>query len=220
MHQLDTTRIIGTLARLKAVGSAAFGVEAHGFRVNARLSEADAWAFEQDHKIVLPADFRVFLTDVGNGGAGPFYGVFPLGQMDDNVGLRQWNENDGLVGILSEPFLLEEPWNDLSGIPNSELESQNEAEYWAQMDSFEKRYWSSILVNGAIPICHEGCALRIWLVVTGRRPGYLWEDRRSENEGLLPVRLANGSPATFGSWYEQWLDDCVATVNGKQLSNP
>ena len=218
MPRLDTPRIIGTLARLEALPSNVFGAGAHGFRLNPRVSEPATLAFEREHKVALPPDYRQFLRDAGNGGAGPYYGVFPLGQIDDGMSLRQWNENDGLVGILSEPFLLEEPWNDLSGMPNSALENQSEAEYWAQMESFENRYWSTTVVHGAIPICHEGCALRIWLVVTGSQAGYLWEDRRSEYEGLHPVTLANGSPATFAGWYQQWLDECVAAVDGRQTS--
>ena len=220
MQRLDTPRIIGTLTRLKTARSAVFGAEAHGFRLNPPLSETAALAFEREHKVALPDDYRQFLRDAGNGGAGPFYGVFPLGQMDDNMGFRHWSENDGLVGIPSEPFLLEEAWNDLSYMPNSELQSEDETEYEAQMESFEKSYWSTTLVNGATPICHEGCALRIWLVVTGSQAGYLWEDRRSEYEGLHPLTLANGSPATFAGWYQQWLDDCVAAIDGRQISKP
>jgi hypothetical protein len=64
------------------------------------------------------------------------------------------------------------------------------------------------VMNGAVPICHEGCALRIWLVVTGKQAGKLWEDRRSEYGGLRPVRLADGSAATFSQWYNEWLDNC------------
>lgn len=220
MPRLDTSRIIDALARLEALPSNIFGAETHGFRLNPRLSQKDALAFEQQHKIALPADYRQFLRDVGNGGAGPFYGVFPLGQIDDRTGFQRWGENDGLVGTLSEPFPFEEAWNDLSSMPSSELETEDEAEYEEQMESFEKKYWSEALLNGAIPICHEGCALRIWLVVTGIQAGYLWEDRRSEHNGLHPVMLADGSPATFTGWYQQWLDKCVATVDARQTSNP
>lgn len=213
MSRLDTPRIIGTIERPKTLCPAVFGAEVHDFRLNPRLPEAEALAFERDHHVPLPPDYRQFLRDVGNGGAGPFYGVFPLGRMDDGMGSREWHENDGSVGMLSEPFLLEEAWNDVSCLPKPELTNQNQAEYDAQMELFEKRYWSATLVNGAIPICHEGCALRIWLVVTGSQAGSLWEDRRSEYGGLHRIRLADGSPATFARWYEQWLDECVATAD-------
>ena len=55
-------------------------------------------------------------------------------------------------------------------MPSSELQLTDEHEYERQYDEFEKRYWDSSRVNGAIPICEIGCALRIWLVVTGSVP--------------------------------------------------
>jgi hypothetical protein len=67
-------------------------------------------------------------------------------------------------------------------------------------------------VNGAIPICHEGCALRVWLVVTGREAGFLWEDRRSDYGGLRRQHLADGSSATFARWYGEWLNSYLATL--------
>jgi hypothetical protein len=214
MLLLDSPRIIGTLERLKTHRPAVFGGEAHGFRLNPRLTEADVQGFERDHRVALPPDYRQFLTDVGNGGAGPFYGVFPLGQMDDGWGFGEWKENDGFVGVVSQPFLLETTWNDLSCMPNPELSNRKQSEYEGQMELFEQTYWSATLMNGAIPICHEGCAMRIWLVVTGGQAGTLWEDKRSEYAGLHRIRLADGSPATFARWYEKWLDQCVAISDG------
>jgi hypothetical protein len=171
------------LAFLQALQLRVFGADVHGFRLNPPLPEADVTAFETVHNVSLPYDFRQFLTDIGNGGAGPFYGIFPLGKMDDNFGLQTWQEKDGFVGILSEPFPLGEEWNDISSQPSAELADRDESEYDRQMDVFQRAYWDGSLVNGAVPICHEGCALRIWLVLTGAQSGYLWEDRRSEYGG-------------------------------------
>jgi hypothetical protein len=184
--------------------------------LNPPLREVDVVAFEDVHKVSLPPDFRQFLTEVGNGGAGPLYGVFPLGKMDDNFGHRAWQENDGLVGVLSEQFPHEEEWNDISSLPSEDLADRDQHEYDRQMDMFERMYWPASLVNGAIPICHEGCAQRILLVVTGTQTGYLWEDRRSEYGGLRPLRLADGSPATFMGWYDAWLNDCLNSAKNRR----
>lgn len=43
------------------------------------MSEPDLSAFESCHRVRLPTDYRYFLARVGNGGAGPFYGLEPLG---------------------------------------------------------------------------------------------------------------------------------------------
>ncbi|HEY6971910.1 MAG TPA: SMI1/KNR4 family protein, partial [Candidatus Angelobacter sp.] len=148
-----------------------FGAQGHNFLLNPPLPESKVAAFEQRHSIVLPADYRYFITRVANGGAGPFYGVFRLGEMDE----KPWREGEGLVGVLSQPFPHREAWNDLSGMPPNELYDSDEDEAERQRIAFEKNYYDNKWVNGAIPICHEGCAIRIWLVVTGEEAGHLWE---------------------------------------------
>jgi len=212
MSEFDIPSVRAAISQLRGRQPNVFGSDGHGFQMNPVLSESEAAAFERDHKIVLPPDYRQFVTKVGNGGAGPFYGVFPLGFMDDNFGQRPWEENDGFIGTLSDPFRFQEEWNDLSGYPEADLMKRNETEYDRQIDKFEGKYWSSGLMNGAFPICHEGCALRLWLVVTGEQARKVWEDRRTEYKGLRPVRLAGGSAATFSEWFCEWLDGCFATA--------
>lgn len=206
------SRITDSILRLESEQPKVFGAGEHRFRLKPKLPEPDILAFERLHNISLPGDYREFLANVGNGGAGPFYGVFPLGQIDGPFGMTPWQANDGLVGILSERFPFEDSWNDISAMPSNDLLHRDEDEYVRQMDIFEKVYWSSTLTNGAFPICHQGCALRILLVVTGPQAGFLWDDRRSEYSGLKPLQLADGSPATFLRWYEEWLNECLAAL--------
>jgi hypothetical protein len=176
------------------------------------LAEGDVLAFERGHNVRLPTEYRHFLTAVGNGGAGPYYGIFPLGKMDGLGGsIESWTE--GFIGVLAEPFLFTDDWNDLQEMPSDELRQADEQEYERRLDQFESRYWGSSLMNGAIPICHEGCALRVWLVVTGPQAGHLWHDGRSDYSGLKPLRLADGSRATFSTWYGEWLEDALRQVS-------
>jgi hypothetical protein len=79
MSDLNLPSLQAAVSRLREIGAMTFGSGAHGFQMNPVLSESEVSAFERDHKIVLPSDYRQFVTGVGNGGAGPFYGVFPLG---------------------------------------------------------------------------------------------------------------------------------------------
>jgi hypothetical protein len=199
------------LEHLRTAQPTVFGGDDHRFRLNAPLSEDRIEAFELDHAIKIPTEFREFLTGIGNGGAGPFGGIFPLGTVDDNFDLRSWQVNDWLVGKPCAPFVFETAWNDISGMPPVETVGQND--YFDRLGQFEERYWSSSLVNGAMPIAHEGCAIRVLLVVTGKQAGKLWEDRRSEYAGLMPVRLSDGSPATFNAWYNEWLAACLAAAS-------
>jgi len=206
---LDAEWVINSLQMLRRVHAKTFGANAHHFILNNPASETEVSAFESQHKIVLPRDYRHFLTAIGNGGAGPFYGVFPLGVMDDGSGLGPWNEHDGIVGDLAQPFPLTDKWNDLSGKPADDLQALDDAEYEEEMEKFEARYWGPFWVNGAIPICHLGCALRIWLVVMDEQAGKLWYDARAEYGGLTPMTVEDGSPLVFDKWYLDWLNQAL-----------
>jgi hypothetical protein len=210
MSSLIPHRVTESLAYLHRLRAPESGV----FELNPVILEDKVRAFEQDRSIRLPSEYRDFLVQIGNGGAGPHYGVFPLGTVDDNFAIRNWTPNDDLVGDPSKPFRFEEAWNDISDMPPDDLH-ENEEEYWRRMEFFERTYWGAEFINGAIPICHQGCALRIWLVVTGPQAGMLWDDRRSEYQGIRPLELTDGSRATFGAWYDEWLQRCLAETDSK-----
>jgi SMI1 / KNR4 family (SUKH-1) len=192
-----------------------FGAESHEFKLNPPLSESAIIKFEKKYDIYLPQDYRRFLIEVGNGGAGPYYGFFKLGEMDDwRKEYRKWKENDGFMGDLSEPFPHTAPWNDLTGEPN--YDEENEEEYELQMDAFEEKYWDPKNINGAIPICHLGCALRQWLVITGPEAGHVWCDDRADLKGLFPLTAPGKTRVTFYEWYRGWLDEAIQKLDARR----
>jgi hypothetical protein len=58
-------RLVGPLAR--AMGSGMFGAQEHRFRLGAPLTEREVADFERHHGIVVPADYRAFITRIGLG---------------------------------------------------------------------------------------------------------------------------------------------------------
>jgi len=85
---------------------------------------------------------------------------------------------------LPESFWEQEP-DPPPGLPVDE-----EDMLWEAGDEeLEKHYWNPAIMNGAIPICHRGCALRQWLVVNGEQKGYVWNDK--------PGRLPRYRPPTW-----------------------
>src|SRR5687768_10610227 len=54
------------------------GSEFHEYQFHPTLPETALEAFENEHQIRLPEDYRLFLTKLGNGGAGPYKGVYSL----------------------------------------------------------------------------------------------------------------------------------------------
>ncbi|WP_224243859.1 SMI1/KNR4 family protein [Hyalangium gracile] len=73
----EVKRIIERLSVLDA-RRVVFGASRHQYKPNPRASESELSAFESEHGIQLPAPYRAFLTEIGNGGPGPYYGVFPI----------------------------------------------------------------------------------------------------------------------------------------------
>lgn len=81
-----------------------FGASKHRYRLNPVLSISDVSAYEAKYHVRLPSQYRFFITHVGNGGAGPDYGIAPLnlmrpyqGTMDppfisSRLTLEQWDE--------------------------------------------------------------------------------------------------------------------------------
>lgn len=206
---LDARTLHESVARLKHAQPKLFGADMHDFRFYPCLAPEDVRLFETTHKIALPEDYRRYLLEVSNGGAGPFYGVFKLGEVDADFGFRPWSESDGLVGIPSTPWAHSEAWNDLTGYPVDE-ESNEEGAFDKVWEAFTERYWSDHLVNGAIPICHEGCAVRDFLVVTGDEAGHVWVDARASNGGIYPATSDGSDRLTFTEWYLNWLNNALA----------
>jgi len=157
-----------------------FGALGHHYKLNPPLSVEVLREFEVKHSLVLPADYRYFLTEIANGGAGPFYGVFPFGQQEDG---QEW-KGGHLVGDLKKPFVHEQAWNEGG-----------------------QKSWRASVMNGAIPICAKGCGLRIWLVINGPQAGYVWGDDRADFKGIYPLQGENGKQLSFSDWYLSWAFD-------------
>ncbi len=58
-----------------------FGAKNHKYQWNHPASLKEIEKFEQEMGISLPDGYRNFLLQAGNGGAGPFYGLFSLAQV-------------------------------------------------------------------------------------------------------------------------------------------
>ncbi len=73
----------------------------------------------------------------------------------------------------------------------------------------EAHYWDPAIMDGAIPICHLGCAYRQWLVIHGPQRGFVWNDDRADDGGISPLLGDSGEPVTFSRWYMTWLEDSL-----------
>ena len=64
-----------------------FGSESHEYIINSKLTEEEIQNFEAKNQLTLPSEYREYLKNIGNGGAGPFYGLLELEDNDNNLSL-------------------------------------------------------------------------------------------------------------------------------------
>jgi SMI1/KNR4 family protein SUKH-1 len=195
---------LGELRRHDPNGKKVFGADTHRYLLQPPVHETVVAAFERKHSIRLPADYRAFLAELGNGGAGPYYGVFRLGEMDDNFDCKPWEVGE-LVGAPAKSFPHKEQWN----LSADELERIQDSD---DDDEILRTYWTP--VEGAIPLCHRGCALRDWLAVSGPEAGHVWHDATADFAGWSPHALPGGGHMTFADWYVAWLDKALQSAHG------
>lgn len=194
-----------------------FGAAGHNYELRRPVPLSEVAAFEALHRIRLPTDYRAFLLEVGNGGAGPGYGILPLGSADSS---RLGSEIR--MGKICEPFPHQESWNLDAEFwarepdPPDDISQADEDRQFQEWDELlDSVYWTPDVMNGAIPLCEMGCGQTQWLVVNGEPRGTVWTDLRADNAGLEPVINSQGTRATFIDWYGEWLER--STVDAQRL---
>ena len=164
--------------------------EFYGMFLNPKATDAEIDEFERQHQVRLPADFRAFVTKIGNGGYGPgseFEGLWPF----------QYSAPGWLGGSLCRPFPLAEPPAGLERWPPVPVTEETVKHYR----------------NGLLVLSPYGCGIHACLVVCGARHGEVWIDDFANGEVILPAQdswvvspPASGGGPSFADWYEGWLD--------------
>ncbi|WP_040684755.1 SMI1/KNR4 family protein [Nocardiopsis halotolerans] len=197
------------------------GAAAHGFELLDPLTPEELAELEGQVGTRLPTGYREFLLQVGAGGAGPSYGVFPVVRGAD--GRWRWH-GDGAdlteLRRLAEPFPVTGPApGRLAALRAREPREEN----FGDVEQFDVVYeawdarmadllWSEERTVGALCLCHLGCALRRGLVVSGPEAGRVWHDGRVDDEDLRPLTGGDGTPLTFTDWYLGWLEEAFRTA--------
>ena len=201
------TRIARVAKKLKHVQETwqglpeSFGAEVHEFRMNPPLSEQDLLAFEAEHGILLPEDYRAFLQCIGNGGAGPFYGILPLASAVQAAG----EECDGYLrspSPLTDDLVRTYEWDWIllhSVIPPVTIYSATSHD-WRLIppQGIVSPY------QGTLTICDQGCSYAALLIVSGSARGCVVYVDYDNQPPYFPENT------DFLSWYERWLDELLA----------
>ena len=206
-------RIQEKIRKLKKLDSTLilFGSQKHKYKVNPVISLEKVKQFELTHNVILPSDYIEFITIIGNGGVGPFYGLEPFENclFDD----LDYKRADSLLNP-SKPFLHTEPWN--LKFATKIDEEDKEFEYEKEYSKFGEQYFDKVQMNGVIAICNYGCAVSLNLIVNGQEYGNIWTDDRGSENGIYPsYEQGNKEKISFLNWYELWLDNSITEIKSK-----
>jgi HEAT repeat protein len=180
-HLARVQRILDKLTEVKQRRLSCFASDHHHFRLNPPLSEADLRRFETVHAIELPSCYRAFVQHVGNGGAGPYYGIYPLDKWND---FAEWVLDDVPSDFLSRPSPLQ-PGRNVG------LETGSDADLLSAY-------------QGTLSIGTQGCTYAMQLILSGPhrcRVAYV------DADGQPPYVVRDPD---FLSWYERWLDELLS----------
>jgi hypothetical protein len=217
VNQFDTDEVSRRLTRIRKrdVQHLVFGSNGHRYRLRPTIDETTVVAFETRYGIQLPQDYRRFLLHVGNGGAGPFYGILGLDEL--------YEVKEDYWGDLTKPFPYSDAWSgDRDLLQAIDVATQADDD---RREQLTEQYWTEMTHDGAIIICEYGCCLRYLLVINGDEHGHIWFDQTADLAGYAPVGINPNVPAeqyadwcvrnasaanlprtTFGEWYNYWLD--------------
>ena len=193
----------------KDTSRSVFYSKGHDYKLQMPIDKKKIFDFESVTNIILPLDYRYFITEIGNGGAGPNYGLYPF-QLD-NFGVEpiDWKRSSE-VKALAKSFPHRDSWNSFEQQPEptpgmSWFEQEALNRKWEER--LHKTYFNRNLIDGTIAISDLGCGMGQLLVVTGERKGTVWVDERMDGEGIVALKDKNREPLTFSNWYLEWLED-------------
>lgn len=194
---------------------------AHLFNPVLPLEELAAW--EELMEVTLPADYRTYLTQLGNGGAGPAYGLFPLSLPGDEHArflqrpciysedqeemfqdvicrLVHWYSKNDDWSLYREYFPQAPAWKD---------EAWRDA-HWREWSGELERVLDETVVfpllnYGQHMITNEGCSGDIYIILNGSHRGYV----HCSTTDCDP-EFAYPEPRTFANYKEDCLKQTFA----------
>lgn len=135
---------------------AEFGSSSHQYRQEDKLTAGKLADWEAQYGIKLPEPFARFLTEIGNGGAGPYYGIYPLEQA------TSYTELPALQGRAAlHPGMSAEEWNILTEPLTGERDISDEEYEEARNKA----------LGGMLCIGTQGCEYEMCLVLEGEHRG-------------------------------------------------
>jgi SMI1 / KNR4 family (SUKH-1) len=169
-----------------------FGACEHRYEFNPPVTAVQVAQFENLHRIKLPEEYVAFITTIGNGGpghyggAGPFYGIYPLGEFKYMIGCN---------GLLSSPGIISSQLTEAIWKKHTSLFQSDQFE---ESVEYDRKY--NELFQGLLPIGTQGCNFQTMLSLHAPDKGRVVNIDQDLQMPLFALQH------TFLDWYEAWLD--------------
>ena len=195
--QIERIKLKLPIARRRDRNFKVFGAESHKYKIKKPATLQNVKAFESKYSLTLPPSFRAFVLEVGNGGvsyansgAGPHYGIYPLGKYANDLGInpKKLNQN-----CILEPNLTDDQWKEL----NRKIEENDD------ISDEEYEIERSKIFGGVLPIGSQGCTYIHAIILNGKYRDKVvnldidWQKPKFTHEN------------NFLDWYERWLDEVI-----------
>ncbi|MFH0128791.1 SMI1/KNR4 family protein [Variovorax sp. VaC1] len=155
------------------------GASVHRYELGAPVNLNELAEFERRVGARLPLEYREWLTQVSDGGAGPMHGVFPLAE----------EAEDAAIDYAADfSFTAENP---CAPVP------EGADARWSQ--NIERIY------RGMTFLADEGCGMYNLLILRGPASGQVWWHSYEHASATPILHPETGRPLTFLDWYELWL---------------
>ncbi|GGD60528.1 SMI1/KNR4 family protein [Paenibacillus nasutitermitis] len=167
-----------------------FGASSHKYMVYEKLTTKELAGWQAKNQVTLPEPYTQFLTNIGNGGAGPYYGMYSIEKATSYT-----DRNVLAAKCVLHPGMTKEEWNELTE-PLFNDEDISDLEF----DAARNRVMSGMLCIGT-----QGCEYDMYLVVDGKHRGEIvYTSDFYPDRPFFFVYEDN-----FLDWYERWLDEII-----------
>ncbi|MFZ0599050.1 MAG: SMI1/KNR4 family protein [Flavobacterium sp.] len=176
-----------------------FGAESHQYILGEPVNKDQISEFEKEYDLELPECYKAFLLRIGNGGisfensgAGPSYGIYPLGKNVDEFiseNTKEYLKRDCRL----HPKMTNEFWAELTkNIDDNDDISEEDFDV-----EFAK------IFSGLLPTGTQGCSYYHALVLNGEFKGKI------VNVDMDIQKPYFAFESNFLDWYERWLDEII-----------
>ena len=192
-----------------------FGVSEHQYKLGSPVDLTFVRSIEEKYHFRFPEDYVQFITEVGDGGAGPGYGLYPFSYYcTEAESAKEANARKKYLHRLGRELRLlpiEPEWLDDFCISQEDYKKNPEKYFRGSSESFN---WHNGVLYGPYGFFHlgtHGCWRDFGLVTAGERYGQVFI---YDTEGAFEL-----AASSFQAFYQDWLDVILDTKRFQKKLN-